>query len=50
MSIESGAPIFISGLVRSLFEEGAQRLGGGANLDEMAVLFESSAGVTFAGA
>lgn len=50
MSIESGAPIFISGLVRSLFEEGAQRLGGGANLDDMAELFESSAGVQFSGA
>lgn len=50
MAVETGAPMTIAGVVRSIFEAGAHRLGGTANLDEMARGFEAMAGVRFAGA
>lgn len=42
-----GAPMLIANAVRSTFEAGANELGGGANIDEMAKLFERRAGITF---
>jgi len=37
-------------MVRNIFEVGAHELGGTANLDEIAHLFEAMADVTFASA
>jgi 3-hydroxyisobutyrate dehydrogenase len=45
-----GAPMLIANAVRSTFEEAVNELGGDANIDEMARLFEARAGIKFAGA
>ncbi|WP_244618236.1 NAD(P)-dependent oxidoreductase [Rhodoferax sediminis] len=50
MAMDCGAPMLIAGTVRSLFEIGVHELGGTANLDSVAQLFESMAGIKFAGA
>ena len=50
MGISCGAPMLVASTVRSLFEVGAHELGGTANLDDMARLFERMADIKFAGA
>lgn len=50
MAMDGGAPMMISGAIRSLFETGIHRLGAKANLDDMARLFEESAGFEFSAA
>lgn len=50
MGFACGGPMMIGAAVRSLFEAGVGRLGGDANLDDMAGLFESFGGFSFAGA
>lgn len=45
-----GAPMLIANEVRSTFEAGANALGGDANIDEMARMFETWAGIEFTGA
>jgi len=47
MAIGCGAPMMIANMVRSLFEAGANELGGTANLDKMARLFETMADISF---
>ena len=47
LSISFGAPMMISNAVRSLFEQGANRFGGTANVEEIAHLYESVAGIRF---
>jgi len=49
LAIECGAPILVARTVSSLYETGMHRLGGTANIDAMAKLFESMGGLTFAG-
>jgi 3-hydroxyisobutyrate dehydrogenase len=50
MGISCGAPMLIANTVRSLFEVGANQLGGTAKLDDMARLFEAMAGIKFGSA
>jgi len=50
MAMDSGAPMLIASVVTSLYENGANSLGGTANLDAMARLFESMGDFSFAGA
>ena len=50
MGFACGGPMMIGTAVRSLFEAGVGQLGGDANLDDMARLFESFGGFSFAGA
>lgn len=45
-----GAPMLIANLVRSRFEEAVSLLGPDANIDDIARLYESGAGIRFAGA
>lgn len=45
-----GAPMLIANAVRCTFEAGSNELGGDANIDEMARLFEARAGIKFEGA
>jgi 3-hydroxyisobutyrate dehydrogenase len=45
-----GAPMLIANEVRNTFEAGANALGGDANIDEMARMFETGAGIKFTGA
>ena len=47
LGISVGAPMMISNAVRSLFEQGANRFGGTANVEEIAHLYESMAGIRF---
>ena len=47
LCMSSGAPMMISSVVRSLYEAGANQLGGTANVDDMAHLYEAMAAVTF---
>jgi 3-hydroxyisobutyrate dehydrogenase len=50
LGMSCGAPMLIANAVRSTFEAGTNELGGDANIDEMARIFETQAGITFAGA
>jgi 3-hydroxyisobutyrate dehydrogenase len=50
MANDCGAPMLIGNVVRSIFEAGTNELGATANLDDMARLFETLAGVRFGGA
>lgn len=47
MSIDGGAPMTISSVVRTLFETGVHLLGPTANLDDMAKIFEQIAAFKF---
>ena len=47
LSMSGGAPMMISSVVRSLYEAGANQLGGAANVDEMTHLYEAMAAVKF---
>lgn len=47
MSIDGGAPMTISSVVRTLFETGVHLLGSTANLDDMAKIFEQIAAFKF---
>ena len=48
MGMSCGAPMLIANMVRSMFETGANELGGAANLDQMKHLFEAMADIKFA--
>lgn len=48
LGMECGAPMPIANLVRSIVEAGANELGGDANLDELARLYEARAGIRWA--
>jgi 3-hydroxyisobutyrate dehydrogenase len=50
MGMDAGAPMLIANAVRNLFEAGVHHMGGTANLDDMARLFEKMAGLRFSGA
>ena len=50
MAMDCGAPILIPRAVCSLYEVGMYKLGGTANIDTMAQLFESMADIRFVGA
>jgi 3-hydroxyisobutyrate dehydrogenase len=50
MAMDCGAPMLIANTVCSLFEAGVNELGGTSQLDEIARVYESMAGVKFAGA
>ena len=50
LAAECGAPMLIANAVRSTVEAAANELGGDANVDELAKLFETRAGVKFANA
>ena len=47
LCMSCGAPMMISSVVRSLYEAGANQLGGTANVDDMAHLYEAMAAVKF---
>ena len=47
LGMRHGAPMMISNAVRSLFEHGANKLGGTANIEAMAHLYEDMAGIKF---
>ena len=49
MGMGCGAPMLIANTVRSIFEAGANELGGTADIDEIAGLFETMADTKFAG-
>ena len=49
-AMNCGAPMLIANAVRNAVEAGANELGGDANIDELARLFEARAGITFAAA
>ena len=49
-AMSCGAPMLIANAVRNAVEAGANELGGDANIDELARLFEARAGITFAAA
>lgn len=50
LAMSCGAPMLIANAVRSTVEAASNELGGDANIDEMARLFEARAGIRFAGA
>ena len=47
LGVSCGAPMLIANAVRTLFETGVNELGGTANLDDMARLYEKMAGIEF---
>ncbi|WP_137890292.1 NAD(P)-dependent oxidoreductase [Ramlibacter sp. 2FC] len=47
LGIASGAPMMISNAARSLFEAGANELGGGTSIEEMTRLYEAMSGIKF---
>jgi len=47
LGMSGGAPMMISSVVRSLYEAGANQLGGTADVDEMTHLYEAMAAVKF---
>jgi 3-hydroxyisobutyrate dehydrogenase len=49
MAMECGAPMLVANTVRTLFEVGANQLGGNGQLDDMARLFEAMARLRFDG-
>jgi 3-hydroxyisobutyrate dehydrogenase len=49
MAMDIGAPMMVAAAVRSLFEAGTNEVGGKSNLDDIARLFESMAGIQFKG-
>lgn len=49
MGMACGAPMLIANLVLTIFQNGANALGRGENLDAMARLYETAAGVRFTG-
>jgi 3-hydroxyisobutyrate dehydrogenase len=50
IGMECGTPMLIARTACGLYEAAAHELGGTANIDDIAKLFESMAGVQFAGA
>ncbi|MGN8186493.1 NAD(P)-dependent oxidoreductase [Burkholderia sp. 22088] len=46
-AMNCGAPMLIANAVRNVVEAAANELGGDANIDELATLFEARAGITF---
>jgi 3-hydroxyisobutyrate dehydrogenase len=50
MSMGCGAPMLIASAVRNIVQACANELGGDANIDQMATLYERKAGVRFTGA
>ena len=45
LGMECGAPMLIANAVRNIVEAAANELGGDANLDELARLYEARAGI-----
>ena len=50
MAMDGGAPMIVSGVIRSLFEAGVNQIGAARNLDDMAALFEDAGALDFAAA